>query len=349
MRYNTVVMPKVFISHSSKDKDIILLFKDIILKTGIGLSDDEIFFTSSPETGVPVGENIPEYIKQNLHDCDYAFLMISENYKGSEICLNEMGAAMVLGKRLIPLVLYDYDFDKVGWLINHNLCARIDQEERLDEIRDMFVEKGMGTKTSVWNRARNKFIADLSPFEGKEEACEAYGVKGLLDYQIDIENQQKAYKENIDKLNTLISDGRDKVQNLIETHNASCDIHERKTLLNKLAKVLNTWADEMETLIPLVFTSLELSLKAVEGILMLPTVTSEEKDGWIREITLFQRQCVENKQTLEISRRVIFLQADMLTEQIYAKNKLLKRYDSLLEAYQNSIDRINDIAAGEYR
>ena len=89
-------MAKVFISHSSSDKEIVRLFKDIILKAGIGLSDADIFFTSSPETGVPIGKNIPEYIKTNLRDCDYAFLMISENYKKSEVCLNEMGAVWSL-------------------------------------------------------------------------------------------------------------------------------------------------------------------------------------------------------------------------------------------------------------
>ena len=61
-------MGKVFISHSSKDRDILCLFKDLILKSGIGLTDKEIFYTSSPETGVPIGENIPQYIKENLCD-----------------------------------------------------------------------------------------------------------------------------------------------------------------------------------------------------------------------------------------------------------------------------------------
>lgn len=333
-------MAKVFISHSSNDKDIILLFKDIILKAGIGLSDEEIFFTSSPETGVPVGGNIPEYIKQKLMDCDFAFLLISESYKKSEVCLNEMGAAMVLGKRLIPVVLYNYAFDKVGWLIDHSLCVRIDHEERLDEIRDLFTEIGQGTKTSVWNSARNKFILELSRFGRKEEAHE---IKGLLDYQIEIENNQNVYKESIDKLNSLISDCRDKAQNLIEAHNASSDIQERKKLLSELASVLNNWAAQIDRLIPLVSTSLEASLKAVEGILDLPTVSSEEKDGWIREITSFQRQCMENKQTLETSRYVILSQTDMVTEQILAKNKVLKGYDSLLAAYQYSIDRISDV------
>ena len=66
-------MAKVFVSHSSNDKDVVRLFKDLVLKSGFGLSDNDIFFTSSPETGVPVGENIPKYIKDNLIDCECVF------------------------------------------------------------------------------------------------------------------------------------------------------------------------------------------------------------------------------------------------------------------------------------
>lgn len=333
-------MAKVFISHSSKDKDVILLFKDIILKAGIGLSDDEIFFTSSPETGVPAGGNIPEYIKHKINDCDCAFLMISENYKGSEVCLNEMGAAMVLGKILIPVVLYNYDFDKVGWLIDRSLCVRIDHEERLDEIRDLFTEIGQSTKTSVWNRARNKFILEVSQLGRKDDACE---IKGLLDYQIEIETNQNVYKESLDELNLVIAGSREKAQNLIEAHNNTLDIQERKKLLDKLAAVFNNWADEMDKLIPLISNSLDVSIKATEGILNLSTVSSEEKNRLIFDVTVFQGQCVENKKVMESSQLVILSLAEMATEQILAKHRVLKGYDLLLVAYQNSIDRINDI------
>ena len=43
--------------------------------------------------------------------------MISSNYKKSEICLNEMGAAWALDKRIIPIVFPDVDFESIGWLL----------------------------------------------------------------------------------------------------------------------------------------------------------------------------------------------------------------------------------------
>ena len=61
-------MSKISISHSSKDKAIVDLFKNIILNAGLGISDNDIAYTSAPETGVPTGGNIPKYIKENIAD-----------------------------------------------------------------------------------------------------------------------------------------------------------------------------------------------------------------------------------------------------------------------------------------
>lgn len=332
-------MPKVFISHSSADKEIVLLFKDVILKAGIGLSDADIFFTSSPETGVPIGKNIPEYIKTNLRDCDYAFLMISENYKRSEVCLNEMGAAMVLGKRLFPILLYDYSFDKVGWLIDRDLCVRIEDEGRLDEIRDVFNSNGLPSRTSVWNRARNEFIQKLSQSEKTEDVV----VKGLLDYQIAINDSQEKYNKNMDCLNSTINASKNTAKCLIEAHNASFDIQERKQLLEKLAVALNRWADEMDRLLPTVFDSLMSSLDSVAEIIKMTSVSSKDKEYWMSQVRWFLKQCEDNRKIVECDRQMIQSQVDMVTEQIVAKNRVLKGYDFLFDTFDMAVKKINEI------
>ena len=106
-------MAKIFISHSSNDKGIVDLFKDLILNAGLGVLDRDIAYTSAPETGVPTGGNIPQYIKDNIADSDFVFFMISENYRKSEVCLNEMGAAWALDKNVKPLLLHNVSFESV--------------------------------------------------------------------------------------------------------------------------------------------------------------------------------------------------------------------------------------------
>ena len=62
------------------------------------------------ETGVGTGEDIRKFIKENISTCDFVFFMISENYKKSEICLNEMGAAWATDRTVIPLVFPNLSF-----------------------------------------------------------------------------------------------------------------------------------------------------------------------------------------------------------------------------------------------
>ncbi len=60
-------MAKVFISHSSADKELVDLFKNIILNAGLGIADEDIAYTSAVETGVPTGgifHNISKIILQ---------------------------------------------------------------------------------------------------------------------------------------------------------------------------------------------------------------------------------------------------------------------------------------------
>ncbi len=155
-------MAKIFISHSSKDKAIVDLCKNVILNAGLGISDNDIAYTSAPETGVPTGGNIPQYIKENIADCDFVFFMISDNYRESEVCLNEMGAAWALDKKVKPILLYDVSFNSVGWLYSKNLCAKIDDSERLDALRDEFLGRYTNIpQTSVWNRNKKEFISRL--------------------------------------------------------------------------------------------------------------------------------------------------------------------------------------------
>lgn len=107
---------KVFISHSSADKEIIMPFVELILQLGLGLRNEEIAFTSEESFGVEPGENIVNYIKDNIASAFVVLIMVSPNYRQSEVCLNEMGAAWALRKKCISVMLPGVDFDQLGWI-----------------------------------------------------------------------------------------------------------------------------------------------------------------------------------------------------------------------------------------
>ena len=159
-----VKMPQVFISHSSKDTPFIEPFKNIILKEALGLQDNNIICTSFESTGVPPGVNIPQYIKDNIEQAPVFLAMISNNYKKSEVCMNEVGAAWALGKTPIQIVLPGVEFDKLGWLIHLDKAAKIDNGDSLDHLAEVICNSlGKPMVTPVhWNTPRKQFLETIA-------------------------------------------------------------------------------------------------------------------------------------------------------------------------------------------
>lgn len=123
--------PKVFISHSSDDKELILSFIKRVLILGLGLPKDDVVFTSDENYGIEPGGDIPQYIKRNIAHANVVLIMISHGYKKSEVCLNEMGAAWALDRNIIQVLLPDADFDDLGWLINLKKAIRLNDKKQL--------------------------------------------------------------------------------------------------------------------------------------------------------------------------------------------------------------------------
>ena len=150
---------KIFISHSSKDKDVIEKFTDYILQLGIGLSHEDIFCTSIEEMGIKNGEDIRRHIRENVRSADFSFLMISKNYKASEICLNEMGAVWAMDNRVRYYILPDVDFKEIGWLCDAYKADKLADSVALDTLEQELTDfYGLPRKGGIWSRQRQNFI-----------------------------------------------------------------------------------------------------------------------------------------------------------------------------------------------
>lgn len=150
---------KIFISHSSKDKDVMMRFTDNILQLGIGLSQEDIFCTSIEEMGIKNGQDIREHIKKNVQSADFSFLMISKNYKESEICLNEMGAVWATDSRVRYYILPDVDFKEIGWLCDAYKADKLADSVVLDSLeKELTGYYGLPNKGTTWSRQRQDFI-----------------------------------------------------------------------------------------------------------------------------------------------------------------------------------------------
>ena len=130
---NTNKCKKIFISHSSKDKECVDSFVTLLTR-GAGLSQDDIFCTSIDGMKITNGEDIRKHIQANVNHADYAILLISKNYKESEICLNEMGAVWAIDKKVKAYVFPDLQVESVGWLINNNAAEKLNDETALSSL-----------------------------------------------------------------------------------------------------------------------------------------------------------------------------------------------------------------------
>lgn len=155
--------PLIFISHSSKDKEIIKLFIDYILEKGLGLKDEDIACTSFESTGVNPGDSIPLYIKKNIKGAKICLAMVSKNYKSSEVCMNEVGAAWALNNSPIQIVLPGTEFNELGWLLNTDKAIKIDDNDCLDSLEEKLCQSlGIQIPTARhWNPCTKDFLKSL--------------------------------------------------------------------------------------------------------------------------------------------------------------------------------------------
>lgn len=262
---------RIFISHASKDQELIGKFVDSIFLLGMGIDTEIIAYTSREDTGVPAGESIPQFIQDNIACADIVLLMISDNYKASEVCMNEMGAAWALNRHIIQILLPNTSFDKLGWLCSLDKALRIDNAESMDGLCEVFTDKlDIGIKPSVWNRNKETFLsycsahsqsfllADIEPeiVAVVEDDVEEWG---FLDYRERMDEETarvasicSALTEAIVRHNEMINSNTRKLQNL----NPSLpNMSQAKGIIRATAKGMDKLSEIFEDNTPLLQSS----------------------------------------------------------------------------------------------
>ena len=150
---------RVFISHSSKDKQLVKDFVNHILCLGIGLNPDDIFCTSIEDMTMRNGEDIRKHIQDNIRSAEYSFLLISDNYKASEVCVNEMGAVWAYDANVRLFLLPDVSFSSIGWLCDTRKAEKLTDSVALDRLYKEMVEYFSLKENLVhWSQQREIFV-----------------------------------------------------------------------------------------------------------------------------------------------------------------------------------------------
>ena len=104
---------------------------------------------------------------KNMKDCDYILCMISDNYRKSEVCQNEMGAAWAMeGKRMLPFKFPNVKFTEIGFLNVVKQAADITDKSKLDELYEEFcISYNVQPDWKNYNNQKEEFVKLVSKYK----------------------------------------------------------------------------------------------------------------------------------------------------------------------------------------
>ena len=121
LRKEKLMYSKILLSHNSSDKKYGDALRNLFIN--LGIKNNQLIYTSHPLNKIPFGENIFDYLKKNIQKDILVIYLWSNEYLKSAACLNEMGAAWIVGSDYLNIYTPDFDFNNPQY---HN-CA-IDQK-----------------------------------------------------------------------------------------------------------------------------------------------------------------------------------------------------------------------------
>jgi hypothetical protein len=156
------IYEKIFVSHSSKDKEIVEELIDIL--ESMGVNPSQIFCSSFEGYGIPLGSNFLDAIKSEINKNVLVLFVLSENFYSSPVCLCEMGATWVLSKDHVPVIVPPFTFERIEGVIPLSQGLSINDELKLNLLRDKIVEMFQITSQSMsaWERKRDRAVMRIN-------------------------------------------------------------------------------------------------------------------------------------------------------------------------------------------
>lgn len=164
-------MKKVFISHASDDEPIIKSLIDDLLVGALSVKVREIFCTTTDGMKIESGEDWRDSIKKALQEAKVTLLIITPNYKESEVCICEMGAAWVTSAKVIPFIVDPITYSSVGIIQQPKQIEELLDQKSLDRLRDVIQGRleidPEEIKSDRWTVKRTEFIQKVKNYISK--------------------------------------------------------------------------------------------------------------------------------------------------------------------------------------
>ena len=105
-------MPRLFISHSSKNDDWAIALTDWLVREGWSGPDD-IFLDLDPERGLTAGQRWAQALDDAATRCEAVLFLVSEEWLGSKWCADEYQLANKFNKKLFALLIGDLALERL--------------------------------------------------------------------------------------------------------------------------------------------------------------------------------------------------------------------------------------------
>lgn len=149
----------VFISHSSKDVNLVNHLNSLL--TSLGIKSEDIFCSSLEGQGVKNGLRISDEIQKNMKKSSLIIYVITQNFLKSTYCTNELGAGWILNdeKRLFILKAEDVKNEELIGFINSEYKYSLFDQAGISDLCDIVFELfNISVKISTCNRYIKNFL-----------------------------------------------------------------------------------------------------------------------------------------------------------------------------------------------
>lgn len=197
----------IFISHSSKNADYGNELVELL--TGVGVRGEKIIFTSNDAYGIPIGENIFDWLKNKINEKPHVFYLLSPEYYQSVACLNEMGAAWVIENK--HTMIFTPNFELSSYEFNN---GAIDPRE-----------------IGFYINNENKIIAFIESLKSDFN---------IVENPVLINQKVKSFIENINSINTSLSKKKAKISTKLTKKNETNNLKIRESNITDNAESKNS-------------------------------------------------------------------------------------------------------------
>lgn len=173
----------IFVSHAWADRELSDLFVEKILRLGCGVATEQIVYTSRTSTGVPGGSDFRAYIRDRAEGASLVIAIITDAFLSSAFCMNEVGAAWVLGKDFYPIAAQSLPYSKLDGVLPGLQVNRMDTPGVLDDLADRVSNAlGLSRNSAEWGMYEKEFQERLTKLPNPAETFGKgqYSVGGLV-------------------------------------------------------------------------------------------------------------------------------------------------------------------------